>query len=108
MRSVPPPAREISSDQGILLRSGRDRSADAADHSIRGDRVAFVAENDVWLTDAAGGRAWRLTADSVPVAGARLSPDGETVAFTSSRDGAPELHAVPAAGGPSSRTHNER
>jgi tricorn protease-like protein len=23
--------------------------------SIRGDRIAFVAENDVWLTDAAGG-----------------------------------------------------
>ena len=42
--------------------------------SIRGDRIAFVAENDVWLADADGGRAWRLTADGVPVAGARLSP----------------------------------
>ena len=57
--------------------------------SIRGDRIAFVAENDVWLADAAGGRAWRLTADGVPVAGARLSPDGATIAFTSTRDGAP-------------------
>ena len=71
--------------------------------SIRGDRIAFVAENDVWLTETSGGRAWRLTADGVPVAGARLSPDGETVAFTSTQDGAPEVHAVPVAGGASTR-----
>ena len=71
--------------------------------SIRGDRIAFIAENDVWLTETTGGRAWRLTADDVPVAGARLSPDGETVAFTSTRDGAPEVHAVPVEGGVSTR-----
>jgi tricorn protease len=71
--------------------------------SIRGDRVVFVAENDVWLADAGGGRAWRLTADGVPVAGARLSPDGATVAYASFRDGAPEVHAVPVGGGPSTR-----
>jgi tricorn protease len=71
--------------------------------TIRGDRLALVAENDVWLSDAGGGRAWRLTADGVPVAGARLSPDGGTVVFTSTRDGAPEVHAVPADGGASTR-----
>ncbi|HEV7653680.1 MAG TPA: PDZ domain-containing protein [Mycobacteriales bacterium] len=71
--------------------------------SIRGDRLAFVAENDVWLADAGGGRAWRLTADAVPVAGTRLSPDGGTVVFTSTRDGAPEVHAVSADGGASTR-----
>ena len=27
--------------------------------SIRGDRLALVAENDVWLADAGGGREWR-------------------------------------------------
>ena len=71
--------------------------------SIRGDQLAFVAEDDVWLAPAAGGRAWRLTADSVPVASTRLSPDGTTVVFTSVRDGAPEVHAVPADGGESRR-----
>jgi len=71
--------------------------------SIRGDRVAFVAEDDVWLASADGGRALRLTADSVPVAGTRLSPDGATVAYTSTRDGEPEVHVVPADGGPSRR-----
>lgn len=71
--------------------------------SIRGDLIAFVAEDDVWLVPAEGGRAWRLTADSVPVAGVHLSPDGATVAFTSTRDGAPEVHVAPVDGGPSRR-----
>ena len=71
--------------------------------SIRDGRIAFVAEDDVWLVPAEGGRAWRLTADAAPVAGVRLSPDGGTVAYTSSRDGAPEVHVVPAAGGASRR-----
>jgi tricorn protease len=71
--------------------------------SVRGDRLALVAEDDVWLAPTAGGRAWRLTADAVPVAGPRLSPDGATVAFTSVRDGAPEVHVVPSEGGGSRR-----
>jgi len=71
--------------------------------TIRGDRVAFVAEDDVWLAPADGGRAWRLTADSVPVAGTRLSPDGGAVAYTSTRDGAPEVHVVDTEGGAARR-----
>lgn len=71
--------------------------------SIRGDLVAFVAEDDVWLAPVDGGRAWRLTADSAPVAGARLSPDGATVAYTSTRDGAPEVHLTPVDGGAARR-----
>jgi tricorn protease len=30
---------------------------------LHGDLLAFVAEDDVWLAPADGGRAWRLTAD---------------------------------------------
>src|SRR5580692_6752816 len=30
---------------------------------IHGDLLAFVAEDDVWLAPADGGRAWRLTSD---------------------------------------------
>lgn len=33
----------------------------------------------------------------------RISPDGATVAWTSTRDGAPEVHAAPLEGGPSTR-----
>ncbi len=67
--------------------------------TIRGDQVAFVAEDDVWLVPASGGRAWRLTADSAPVAGTRLSPDGARVAFTSRRDGPPEVCVADLGGG---------
>src|SRR5258708_2454130 len=66
---------------------------------LAGDRVTFVADDDVWLaalTEATGGggggaRAWRLTADQVPVLHPRLNPSGTRVAWTSPRDGAGSL-----------------
>ncbi|MGW1954695.1 S41 family peptidase [Streptomyces sp. NPDC001920] len=73
---------------------------------LHGDLVAFTAEDDVWLAPLGGGRAWRVSADNVPVSLPRISPDGTTVAWTSSRDGAPEVHIAPVDGGPSKRlTH---
>ncbi|SDD03294.1 S41 family peptidase [Actinokineospora iranica] len=70
------------------------------------DLITFVAEDDVWLAPADGGRAWRLSADQVPVTNPRFSPDGATIAWTSTRDVEPEVHAAPAGGGPSERlTH---
>ncbi|MFH9348210.1 PDZ domain-containing protein [Kitasatospora sp. NPDC017646] len=70
---------------------------------LHGDLVAFVAEDDLWLAPLDGGRAWRLTADHLPVHHPRFSPDGRHIAFTSTRDGAPEVHVVPVGGGPSRR-----
>lgn len=67
--------------------------------SIRGTQVAFAAEDDVWLAPADGGRAWRITADDAPVAYVRLSPDGGRVAFTSRRDGPPEVCVADLDGG---------
>jgi tricorn protease len=68
--------------------------------------VAFTAEDDVWLAPLDGGRAWRVSADNVPVTHPRISPDGTTVAWTSTRDGAPEVHIAPVDGGPGRRlTH---
>ncbi|MFJ1756875.1 PDZ domain-containing protein [Kitasatospora sp. NPDC088134] len=70
---------------------------------LHGDLVAFAAEDDVWLAPLAGGRAWRLTADRAPVGSLRFSPDGRTLAWTSTRDGAPEVHVAPVEGGPARR-----
>ena len=42
---------------------------------LRGDTLVFVAENDVWTAPVAGGRAYRLTADEVPVGTPRISPE---------------------------------
>ncbi|QIY70996.1 S41 family peptidase [Streptomyces sp. RLB1-33] len=71
---------------------------------LHGELVAFTAEDDVWVAPLdGGGRAWRVSADNVPVNHPRISPDGTTVAWTSTRDGAPEVHAAPLEGGPSTR-----
>ncbi|MFI6443595.1 PDZ domain-containing protein [Kitasatospora sp. NPDC050543] len=70
---------------------------------LHGELITFAAENDIWLAPLDGGRAWRLTADQVPVAHPRFSPDGRSIAFTSTRDGAPEVHVAPADGGPPRR-----
>ncbi len=62
---------------------------------LRGDLLTFVGADDVWLAPTEGGRAWRLTHDSVPVRNPRLSPDGATVAYVSFRDGHPEVMVAP-------------
>jgi tricorn protease len=53
--------------------------------------LAFAADDDVWLAPAAGGRAWRVSADRAPVSHPRLSRDGTALAWTSQRDGEPEV-----------------
>ncbi|RZS40780.1 tricorn protease [Herbihabitans rhizosphaerae] len=68
-----------------------------------GDLVTFVAEDDVWLAPLDGGRAWRVSADQVPVTNPRFSPDGTLIAWTSTRDVDPEVHVAPVDGGASRR-----
>ncbi|MET8435412.1 S41 family peptidase [Streptomyces sp900116325] len=70
---------------------------------VQGELIAFTAEDDVWLAPLGGGRAWRVSADNRPVSQPRISPDGAHVAWTSTRDGAPEVHLAPVDGGPSKR-----
>jgi tricorn protease len=70
---------------------------------IHGDLVVFVAEDDVWLAPAAGGRAWRLSADSAQVSYPRFSRDGTAIAWTSSRDGNPEVYLTDPEGSASRR-----
>ena len=61
---------------------------------VHGELLAFVAEDDVWLSSVAGGRAWRLSADAAQVSHPRFSPDGTQVAWTSWRDGRPEVYTL--------------
>ncbi|MGZ3140860.1 S41 family peptidase [Lentzea chajnantorensis] len=68
--------------------------------------MTFVAEDDVWLAPVGGGRAWRASADQVPVRSPRFSPDGTQLAWASWIDGAPEVRVAPVDGGPARRlTH---
>jgi tricorn protease len=66
---------------------------------IHGDQLAFVAGDDVWLAPVSGGRAWPLSTDGAPVSYPRFSPDGTKIAWTSSRDGGPEVYLADTDGG---------
>ena len=66
---------------------------------IHGDVVAFIAEDDVWLAPAGGGRAWRVSADHAAVSRPRISRDGAMIAWTSRRYGPPEVYVAGIDGG---------
>jgi tricorn protease len=70
---------------------------------IHGDLVVFVAEDDIWLASADGGRAWKLSADGAQVRYPRFSRDGSAIAWTSSRDGNPEVYLTDPEGGDTRR-----
>lgn len=65
-----------------------------------GRRVAFLYAGDLWLADAAGGPAERLTAHPASHSSPRFSPDGASLAFSASRSGRGDVYVLPLAGGP--------
>jgi tricorn protease len=70
---------------------------------IHGNLLTFVAEDDVWLAPAEGGRAWRLTSDGAQASYPRFSRGGGMLAWTSRRDGDPEVYTADADGGAATR-----
>ncbi len=70
---------------------------------VHADLLTFVAEGDVWLAPAAGGRAWRVSADHAAASYPRISPDGALIAWTSQRDASPEIFLAGTDGGHGTR-----
>jgi tricorn protease len=70
---------------------------------VHGELVVFVAEDDIWLAPAEGGRAWRLSADSAQVSHPRFSRDGTSIAWTSWRDGNAEVYVADPEGSAAAR-----
>ena len=70
---------------------------------IHGDLLVFAAEEDIWLAPADGGRAWRLSADHAQVSYPRFARDGSRIAWTSWRDGNPEVYTADAEGNDAGR-----
>ncbi|GAB4099507.1 S41 family peptidase [Sinomonas halotolerans] len=66
---------------------------------VHGDRIVFVAEDDVWLAPVAGGRASRLSSLGLPARAPRFSPDGRTVVWTAVQGSAPEAVCADVEGG---------
>lgn len=71
--------------------------------TIARDRVCFVAEDDLWVVDAGGGTASRLTVSVADIARPALSPDGEWIAFTAQEFGDKDVYRIAATGGPATR-----
>ncbi|MBD8045002.1 PDZ domain-containing protein [Arthrobacter sp. Sa2BUA2] len=66
---------------------------------LHGDRVAFVAEDDVWVAPLSGGRAWRVSSLQLPARNPKFSPDGSRIAWTVVQGGAPEVVTADTEGG---------
>ena len=66
---------------------------------IQGDHIVFVYAGDLWTLPRSGGVAQRLTTHEGLEIFPKLSPDGETVAFTAEYDGTQDAYTIPYAGG---------
>ena len=71
--------------------------------TVRGDRVVFVCEDDLWTVPLSGGPARRLSANPGAMSRPALSPDGTLVAYTGRDEGHDEVWVMPADGGPATR-----
>jgi tricorn protease len=66
---------------------------------IRGDAIVFSYEGDLWSVSAAGGTAKRLTSHPGTEDAPKISPDGKTIAFSGTYDGAFAIYTIPIDGG---------
>jgi Tol biopolymer transport system component len=74
-----------------------------------GNLIAFRYAADIWLVEAGGGVAERLTAHPSTSMRPRFAPDGRQIAFTSNRTGSGDVYVMPLGGGDVKRlTFHER
>ena len=91
----------------ILLAVVAATSASAQDNltrllrqpDIHGDKIAFVYAGDIWVVDARGGDARRLTSDEGLEYFPKFSPDGRSIAFTGEYSGSVQVFVIPTEGG---------
>ncbi len=67
--------------------------------TISARHVAFTYGGDIWVADRGGGEARRITSTPGVESDPHFSPDGRTIAFTSSRSGSWAVYVVPVEGG---------
>ena len=67
--------------------------------SVHGGTIVFTSEGDLWSVPLEGGAAHRLTSGSGAEASARISPDGQTIAFRATYEGPSEVYTIPLDGG---------
>jgi len=67
--------------------------------AIRGDKIVFTFENDLWLVSDSGGLATRLTTHPGTEYAAQISPDGKLIAFSGNYNGGTNVYLMPITGG---------
>ena len=67
--------------------------------TIHEDKIVFTRAGDLYMVDAEGGMARRLTSHAGYEMFAKFSPDGKHIAFTGQYDGNTEVFVMPAEGG---------
>jgi tricorn protease len=88
------PVLHAASSEGRLLR----------DPAVGQTRIFFVYADEIWSVAKTGGTAARLTNTGGPKSDLRLSPDGQTIAYSGPQHA---IYAIPVAGGSATRlTHN--
>lgn len=81
-------------------------SADALNYptlSPDGTKVCFEAKGNLWVVAIQGGKAMRLTGNDAFDALPKWSPDGNWIAFSSTRSGHLAVYIIPAEGGAAKR-----
>ncbi|HEY9420394.1 MAG TPA: PDZ domain-containing protein [Thermoanaerobaculia bacterium] len=66
---------------------------------IHGETIAFVYGGDIWLADARGGAARRLTSGEGQEVFPKFSPDGKWLAFTGQYTGTRQVYVIGVEGG---------
>ena len=67
--------------------------------ALQGDNVVFTAEGDLWLYSLQSASAKRLTTHPAEEKQARISADGQWVAFTANYEGSTEVYVIAISGG---------
>lgn len=62
-------------------------------------KIVFSYENDLWMVNAAGGTAFRLTGMEGSETLPRFSPDGKWLAFSGTQEGNSNVYVMPVQGG---------
>jgi len=79
------------------VRAGEARFMTQPD--IRGERIVFAYEGDLYLSGLEGGTPVRLTSHPAAELAPRFSPDGKWIAYSTLRDGVFDVWVMPAEGG---------
>lgn len=67
--------------------------------TVSSQHIAFAYANNIWVVERAGGSARRLTSFQGQTQNPKLSPDGQTIAFSADYAGNTDVYTVPVDGG---------